>query len=178
MSYRVPIHGTQSTPVNLLENPVPDLPVQSCRKMAVGKAGGLPFPSRPQVGTGPSKAVDFPCDNPRAPVIEAQTPFRGGRQFNSVLWVRRGKDTLAMGNISGAMVFQSCIPVAIGIAFTKWDLTTSANFPALISGFIALTSTAIVFSSQKILHRLSPKVLVLGFLFWLLFVLYVIFYAI
>ncbi len=98
-------------------------------------------------------------------------------KFNSVLWVRRGKDTLAMGNISGAMVFQSCIPVAIGIAFTKWDLTTSANFPALVSGFIALASTTIVFSSQKILHRLSPKVLVLGFPFWLLFVLYVIFYA-
>ena len=29
-------------------------------------------------------------------------------KFNSVLWVRNGKDTLAMGNITGAMVFQSC----------------------------------------------------------------------
>jgi cation:H+ antiporter len=27
-------------------------------------------------------------------------------KFNSVIWVRQGKDTLAMGNITGAMVFQ------------------------------------------------------------------------
>ena len=31
-------------------------------------------------------------------------------KFNSVIWVRQGKDTLAMGNITGAMVFQSTIP--------------------------------------------------------------------
>ncbi|MDP9467711.1 MAG: sodium:calcium antiporter, partial [Chloroflexota bacterium] len=31
-------------------------------------------------------------------------------KFNSVIWVRSGKDTLAMGNITGAMVFQSCLP--------------------------------------------------------------------
>ena len=32
-------------------------------------------------------------------------------KFNSVLWVRRNKDTLAMGNMTGAMVFQSSFPV-------------------------------------------------------------------
>ena len=31
-------------------------------------------------------------------------------KFNSLIWVRQGKDTLAMGNITGAMVFQSAIP--------------------------------------------------------------------
>jgi cation:H+ antiporter len=43
-------------------------------------------------------------------------------KLNSVLWVRQGKDTLALGNITGAMVFQSYIPVAFGIAFTPWVL--------------------------------------------------------
>ena len=43
-------------------------------------------------------------------------------KLNSVLWVRQGKDTLALGNLTGAMVFQSCIPVAFGIAFTSWTL--------------------------------------------------------
>ena len=38
-------------------------------------------------------------------------------KLNSVLWVRRGKDTLAMGNITGAMVFQSAIPTSIGLVF-------------------------------------------------------------
>jgi cation:H+ antiporter len=41
---------------------------------------------------------------------------------NSFFWVREGKDTLALGNITGAMVFQSTIPVAVGLAFTDWDL--------------------------------------------------------
>jgi cation:H+ antiporter len=94
-------------------------------------------------------------------------------KFNSILWVRRGKDTLAMGNISGAMVFQSTIPVAIGIALTPWELSP----PALASALIALASTTIVFSSQTLLHRLSPRVLLLGFPFWLLFVLYVVFFT-
>ena len=31
-------------------------------------------------------------------------------KFNSVIWVRQGKDTLALGNITGAMVFQSVHP--------------------------------------------------------------------
>ena len=39
-------------------------------------------------------------------------------KFNSVLWVRNGKDTLAMGNITGAMVFQSCLPTVLGLLFT------------------------------------------------------------
>ena len=34
---------------------------------------------------------------------------------NSVLWVRRGKDALALGNITGAMTFQATIPVALGL---------------------------------------------------------------
>ena len=43
-------------------------------------------------------------------------------KFNSVIWLRGNKDTLALGNITGAMVFQSTIPVALGLAFTRWSL--------------------------------------------------------
>lgn len=43
-------------------------------------------------------------------------------KFNSVMWLGKEKDTLALGNITGAMVFQSCIPVAIGVCFTPWHL--------------------------------------------------------
>ncbi|HEX4991599.1 MAG TPA: hypothetical protein VFV45_00085 [Rubrobacteraceae bacterium] len=43
-------------------------------------------------------------------------------KFNSVIWVRGNKDTLALGNITGAMVFQSSVPVALGLAFTSWSL--------------------------------------------------------
>ncbi|HIU86643.1 TPA: sodium:calcium antiporter, partial [Candidatus Spyradomonas excrementavium] len=40
--------------------------------------------------------------------------------FNSVIWSKSAKDTLALGNITGAMVFQSCIPTSIGILLTPW----------------------------------------------------------
>jgi cation:H+ antiporter len=42
---------------------------------------------------------------------------------NSFLWTREGKDTLALGNITGAMVFQSTLPVALGLAATDWTLS-------------------------------------------------------
>ena len=35
--------------------------------------------------------------------------------------MREGKDALALGNITGAMVFQSTIPFGIGLIFTDWD---------------------------------------------------------
>jgi cation:H+ antiporter len=40
---------------------------------------------------------------------------------NSILWIRRGKDTLALGNITGAMVFQGTLLPAIGVALTPWE---------------------------------------------------------
>ncbi|WP_054286291.1 sodium:calcium antiporter [Gulbenkiania mobilis] len=43
-------------------------------------------------------------------------------KINSILWVRKGKDTLAFGNITGAMVFQGTLLPAIGIALTPWTL--------------------------------------------------------
>ncbi|HYA32386.1 MAG TPA: sodium:calcium antiporter [Candidatus Bathyarchaeia archaeon] len=78
-------------------------------------------------------------------------------KLNSVLWVSQGKDALALGNITGAMVFQSCIPVAFGIAFTPWvlgpvELASAAL--ALIAGLwvgvltarAKLTPTALIFN--------------------------------
>jgi cation:H+ antiporter len=41
---------------------------------------------------------------------------------NSFFWVRDGKDALALGNITGAMVFQSMLPVALGLTLTDWEL--------------------------------------------------------
>jgi len=51
---------------------------------------------------------------------------------NSFFWVREGKDSLALGNITGAMVFQSTIPIGIGLAFTEWELTAFANVSILL----------------------------------------------
>lgn len=45
-------------------------------------------------------------------------------KINSIMWIRRGKDTLAFGNITGAMVFQGSLLPAIGIMLTPWQPRT------------------------------------------------------
>jgi cation:H+ antiporter len=42
-------------------------------------------------------------------------------KVNSVLWIRRRKDTLAFGNVTGAMVFQGSLLPALGILLTPWE---------------------------------------------------------
>lgn len=41
-------------------------------------------------------------------------------KVNSILWVRRRRDTLAFGNVTGAMVFQGTLLPALGIIMTPW----------------------------------------------------------
>jgi cation:H+ antiporter len=62
-------------------------------------------------------------------------------KLNSVLWMRRDKDTLAVGNITGAMAFQSTVPIAFGLAVTDWDLdryAVAAGVAGLAGGALAL----------------------------------------
>ena len=77
-------------------------------------------------------------------------------KFNSFMWIRAKKDTFAIGNITGAMVFQSCIPVTIGILLTPWHLNLSdtTQFLEAVSIGIALLSACVLYwrSSHKELH--------------------------
>ena len=72
-------------------------------------------------------------------------------KVNSILWVRRGKDTLALGNITGAMVFQGTLLPALGILLTPWEPRVE-----VLTG-IALTLTAAVWLR---IHARSRGVLV------------------
>jgi cation:H+ antiporter len=67
-------------------------------------------------------------------------------KVNSFFWVREGKDALALGNITGAMVFQSTIPVGIGLMFTDWDL----NGNAVLSIVLGVAGGILAYES---LHR-------------------------
>jgi cation:H+ antiporter len=61
-------------------------------------------------------------------------------KVNSFFWIREGKDSLALGNITGAMVFQSTIPFGIGLLFTDWSLSGDAQLSVglgLVGGFLA-----------------------------------------
>ena len=61
---------------------------------------------------------------------------------NSVLWVRAGKDSLALGNVTGAMVFQATIPVAFGMLGHAVGSSTASAVAAaclgLAGGTVAL----------------------------------------
>jgi cation:H+ antiporter len=67
-------------------------------------------------------------------------------KFNSVIWVRQRKDTLSMGNITGAMVFQSAIPTVIALLFAgaAWSVTADTLI-AFASAAIAFASVAAIF---------------------------------
>ena len=85
---------------------------------------------------------------------------------NSILWMGKRKDILAMGNITGAMVFQSSFPVAFGVGFTAWDLT---GIP-LVSALLALGSAVLLLAWVKTRKALSPTPLLAGGLFYLVFI--------
>jgi len=52
---------------------------------------------------------------------------------NSFLWLYRKKDRLAVANVTGAMVFQGTIPVAVGLIGTDWVLATSASLTMVLA---------------------------------------------
>jgi cation:H+ antiporter len=86
-------------------------------------------------------------------------------KFNSIIWVSRGKDTLALGNITGAMVFQSSIIPAIGIMLTPWVLNTAAFACALV----ALASAAMILLMITVKGYLRAYTLLSGGAFYILF---------
>ncbi|MEA2676834.1 MAG: cation:H+ antiporter, partial [Chloroflexota bacterium] len=95
-------------------------------------------------------------------------------KFNSLIWVRNGKDTLAMGNITGAMVFQSCIPTIIGIllAADAWSLAgaSTETLISFASAGIAFVSTLLIFWPMVRRGTLSGGHLLIGGLFYVIFV--------
>ncbi len=91
-------------------------------------------------------------------------------KINSIIWTLKGKDTLAIGNVSGAMVFQSTIPVSFGIVFTSWDLTEIA----FISGIFAIVASFFVLTLSFINKKLIPVGLSFGIMFYILYILLVI----
>lgn len=84
-------------------------------------------------------------------------------KFNSVTWTLKGKDSLAFGNITGAMVFQSTFPVSVGLLMTPWHMTGLA----LLSAGIALTSACIVLGELMIKKRVSAFSLLAGGMLYL-----------
>ncbi len=86
-------------------------------------------------------------------------------KFNSVIWISRGKDTLALGNITGAMVFQSSLIPAMGIFLTDWQLTQSA----MMSAILAIIASLLLFVELRSRKHISAKMLLFSGLFYVIF---------
>jgi cation:H+ antiporter len=68
--------------------------------------------------------------------------------MNALIWVRQGKERLALANISGAMMIQATIPTALGLFFTTWVFAREL----IVSGVITLAAVAVLlglFSKKK-----------------------------
>ena len=59
--------------------------------------------------------------------------------MNALIWVRQGKERLALANISGSMMIQATIPSALGLFFTPW------LFDAPLMAAALITMIAVVF---------------------------------
>jgi len=90
-------------------------------------------------------------------------------KLNSVIWVRRSKDTLALGNVTGAMVFQSAIPTSIGLGLASHSWTVVGEGVAFASAAIAFLSSAAIFIPMTMRKRLTARGLVVGGLFYLVY---------
>jgi cation:H+ antiporter len=60
--------------------------------------------------------------------------------MNALIWVRQGKERLALANISGAMMIQATIPTALGLFFTSWVFSREL----IVSGFITMAAVAML----------------------------------
>jgi cation:H+ antiporter len=91
-------------------------------------------------------------------------------KVNSFFWVREGKDALALGNISGAMVFQSTIPIGIGLIFTSWNLTGTA----ILSICLGLVGGLLAYESLHLARRFKPPAIAAWFTLYIAFIVVVV----
>jgi cation:H+ antiporter len=94
-------------------------------------------------------------------------------KFNSVIWVRRRKDTLALGNLTGAMVFQSSFPVMVGLLLTEWRFTGRENLDSLMAAIVALVAGSVLWLTVKIRGRLGAPLLLFQGAFFAGYVIFV-----
>lgn len=94
-------------------------------------------------------------------------------KFNSVIWLREAKDTLALGNITGAMVFQSTFPVSVGLLFTDWSFSPASY--AFVSVVVAALSSALLILAIRRAKTVTLPSLLFGGALYMAFLILVVF---
>lgn len=86
--------------------------------------------------------------------------------LNAIIWVKQGKVSLALANISGSMMIQATVPSALGIYFTSWQ------FDPYLFLAVAVTMMSVLFLHYALTHHtFSAKKLSFSAAFYILFLL-------
>jgi cation:H+ antiporter len=91
-------------------------------------------------------------------------------KVNSILWVRKGRDTLAIGNITGAMVFQGTVIPGAVMMIMPWNLEAG---PAVAAVLLALMGNAWLWYLSRS-GRLTGRFLSMSMILYAAFILYVV----
>lgn len=86
--------------------------------------------------------------------------------LNAVIWVRQGKEALALGNVSGSMMIQATVPSALGLYFTPWLFDQHL----FIAAIMTLASIIYLLITLK-RNTLSPHRLLYAGIFYFMFAL-------
>jgi cation:H+ antiporter len=96
--------------------------------------------------TGAAQALHIPVFLLSVVLIPIATELP--EKVNSILWIRKGKDTLAVANITGAMVFQGLLLPVMGILLSDWTLTWDKAI-SCIATFVAVAWLIITQTGQR-----------------------------
>ncbi len=107
-------------------------------------------------------ATDFGISHLVFALLVAPVATELPEKFNSIIWVRRKKDTLALGNMTGAMVFQSSFPVTIGLLLTPWELAHES----LVAASVALAAGSVLYLTVRFRGGLGAPLLLAQGAFW------------
>ncbi len=91
-------------------------------------------------------------------------------KVNSILWIRKGRDTLAFANITGAMVFQGTVIPGVGMLLLPWSFQDGYAAMAVI---LALTGSAWLYFLQAS-GRLNGRMLLCNGFLYVIFLAYIV----
>ena len=72
--------------------------------------------------------------------------------MNAIIWVRQGKERLALANISGAMMIQATIPTACGLFFTPWRFSHALILAGAVTA-VAVATLFLMFRGGRVTSR-------------------------
>lgn len=127
------------------------------------------------VGAVERSAAQLGIDETLLALLVAPLATELPEAMNAVIWVRQGKHALAMGNITGALVFQATIPTVIALLFaTRAWTAASGSYLAFASAGLAFGSLAVIFLPTLQRGALRGRGLLAGGAFYVAYLLLVV----